>query len=149
MRKQLLSHRRLSQITCQRQVLLKRSEEKEIAVYEIGTVVSVDHCLPAETSRMSGWHGPSVVIQNEDGLAQQPRPSGMNGLPKPLKCITVTLDSYAVTSVKAIHKKQAFIVPKYSCHDLPYRWRCFHFLCWGYDGCFKVREPCAINSCPI
>lgn len=125
MRKQLVSRRHLSQITCQHQ----RSEENEIAVLEIGTVGSVDHCLPAETSQMSGCHGPSVVVQHDDGLAQQPRPSGMNSLPKPLKCTTVTLDSYAVTSVKAIHKKQAFIVPKYCCHDLPYRTRCFHFLC--------------------
>jgi hypothetical protein len=69
-------------------------------------------------------------MQNDGAVAQKPRPFTMNGMPLSFQCTTLMLNSYSVTTVKEIHKKDFFMVLKDSIHYLLYWWYCFEFICW-------------------
>lgn len=71
-------------------------------------VWSVTSQSSAVTSLKRVWQGD--LVQNVDVLVQQPWPSVRNGLPKHLKCPTITLSSPSTTMVYKIHKQHIFMV---------------------------------------
>ena len=97
------------------QTLLKGSKEMDISGCKIKALGRTVHNLPAvvTASHKSSSH------DHGDVLAKQPGPFAINGLPRPVKCTTITSSSYIFTTGTEIPEMHIFMDPNSSSNDFP------------------------------